>query len=270
MSAKSDAEARDSRQKQDFLDSSQYTLNHVKRYEWVFGTTFLSTELILKDVDLPTGAQVLDVGSGIGGHAFLIAERYGAHVLGIDLSRNMMAVAEDHLSRRPHLEPLVRFEIVDITKEHPDIPDHFFDLVYSRDTFLHIEDKFSLFRRLFTKLKPGGRIIFTDYIHGNRDFDPEYIEYVKQRGYSPATVDKYRKILETSGFVDIKCHDWTHVFKSALESELKRLEEGKQEFLAEFSLQDWNELVDGWRQKLVRVDRGNQAWIFATAVRPAL
>ena len=88
------SEEEDTRRKQDFLDSSQYNLKGIKRYEWVFGPTFLSTggrettDMVLQQVQLPAHARILDVGSGIGGHSFLMAERFpGASVHGVALSR---------------------------------------------------------------------------------------------------------------------------------------------------------------------------------------
>ena len=39
--------------------------------------------------------QVLDVGCGIGGGNFYMAREYGAEVLGIDLSQNMLAIAHE-------------------------------------------------------------------------------------------------------------------------------------------------------------------------------
>ena len=133
---------------------------------------------------------------------------------------------------------------------------------------MHIEDKFALMRRLFTKLRPGGRVLFTDYVSGDGPQEPEYAAYLKQRQYFPATVDKYRKVLQTSGFVAVDCADWTHVFRAALEAELLRLQQGRQQFLQRFSLQDLHDLESGWRQKLVRVQNRNQAWMLATAVKP--
>ena len=44
-------------------------------------------------LDLKPGQKVLDVGAGIGGSAFLMAQRYGAEVIGIDLSSNMIGIA---------------------------------------------------------------------------------------------------------------------------------------------------------------------------------
>lgn len=276
MSKLTPEEIEDTKRKQDFLDTSQYNLNGVKRYEWLFGTTFLSTggkdttDMILANLKLEPGSKILDVGSGIGGSAFLLAERFKSYVHGIDLSRNMMAVAEDHLSRRPHLKAYVRFEFADITKEQPGIPDNHYDLIYSRDCFMHIEDKFALFRRLFMKLKPGGRIIFTDYVSGDHELDQEYVEYLKQRQYYSVTIPKYNKILQNSGFVNIQCSNWILVFKAALEAELLKLNEGKEQFLQRFTQKDFDDLDQGWRRKLVRIQNDNQSWMFATAVKPIM
>ena len=67
----------------------------------VFGRGYVSTggeettREFVPMLGLQPGDQVLDVGCGIGGGDFLMAKEYGAHVLGIDLSRNMLAIARD-------------------------------------------------------------------------------------------------------------------------------------------------------------------------------
>jgi phosphoethanolamine N-methyltransferase len=69
------------------------------RYEVVFGEGYVSTggevttrEFVPK-LRITPGDSVLDIGCGIGGGDFLMAREYGAHVLGIDLSRNMLEMA---------------------------------------------------------------------------------------------------------------------------------------------------------------------------------
>ena len=62
-------------------------------------------------------------------------------VFGLDLSSNMVGIAWD---RSPNFKDLkVRFEIGDVTKHH--FTEEYFDVIYSRDTILHIQDKKALF-----------------------------------------------------------------------------------------------------------------------------
>ena len=79
-------------------------------------------------------SQVLDVGCGIGGGDFYMAEEYDTHVVGIDLSINMILFAlELAVGRKCSVE----FEVADCTTKT--YPDHTFDVIYSRDTILHIQ-----------------------------------------------------------------------------------------------------------------------------------
>ena len=38
----------------------------------------------------------------------------------------------------------------------------------SRDTILHIADKEELFRKFLYTLKPGGKLMISDYCHGDK------------------------------------------------------------------------------------------------------
>lgn len=257
---------------QDFLDSVQYTMNGVKRYEWIFGETFLSTgglkttEDILKRIKhLPAGAKVLDIGCGIGGHSFVIAERFDAYVHGVDLSRNMMAVAQAHLDARPHLKNRVSFEILDATNA-PGIKENTYDLVYTRDALLHIQDKDKLFENIYKWLKPGGKVLFTDYSKQDsfegRKYSQEFQEYLNKRKYHLLNTKDYRQILTSAGFVNVQVEDWTDQFENSLRRELQQLHTQKDEFLAQFSLKDFDDLNNGWNAKLKRIAEGDQGWIF--------
>jgi len=55
-------------------------------------------------LNLPANAKVLDVGCGTGGSAFYLARKFGAEVVGVDLSTNMLAIAEEH---KASMEPEV-------------------------------------------------------------------------------------------------------------------------------------------------------------------
>ena len=62
-----------------------------------------------------------------------------------------------------------------------------FDLVYSRDTVLHIADKAALYRRCLRWLRPGGRLLVTDYCQGEGPLSPQFTRYRDQRGTVPPT-----------------------------------------------------------------------------------
>ncbi len=82
-----------------FHDGRQYTEDGIRRYEFIFGKTYVSTggqkttENFVKSLNLNKDSYVLDVGCGIGGSAFHIARTYGSRVHGVDLSSNMISIA---------------------------------------------------------------------------------------------------------------------------------------------------------------------------------
>ena len=98
--------------------------------------------------------RMLDVGCGIGGSAFYVARKYGMLVNGVDLSQNMIDIANERRDEMSAgVKHRVQFHVEDATCMK--YPANFYDIVYSRDTILHIEDKESLFRKFLHCLKPG-------------------------------------------------------------------------------------------------------------------
>lgn len=93
-----------------------------------------TTKEFVTKLDLKPSQKVLDVGCGIGGGDFYMAEDFDVEVVGIDLSINMISIA---LERAIGRKCLVEFEVADCTKKT--YPDNTFDVIYSRDTILHIQ-----------------------------------------------------------------------------------------------------------------------------------
>ncbi|KAG0491036.1 hypothetical protein HPP92_007899 [Vanilla planifolia] len=217
----------DDRGFQRFLDNVQYKTNGILRYERVFGEGFVSTGGIAFEVD----------------------------VVGIDLSINMVSFA---LERAIGRQCSVEFEVADCTRKV--YPVETFDVIYSRDTILHIQDKPALFRRFFKWLKPGGKILITDYCRRSGNSSEEFAEYIKQRGYDLHDVDSYGQMLKDSGFQDVIAEDRTNQFMEVLQRELDAVELSKEEFIRDFSKEDYDEIVDGWKAKLKRSKTGEQRW----------
>ena len=62
------------------------------------------------------------------------------------------------------------------------------------------------------------------------------------------------------GFTDVKAIDKTEEFVRILKMEMERFEPTKQKFIKEFSQRDYDELVDGWKIKVVRCSDKDQGW----------
>ena len=75
--------------------------------------------------------------------------------------------------------------------------------MFSRDTILHIKEKDELFAKFLQTLKPGGRLLISDYCHGDQPHSNNFKEYVKGRDYDLHTVKEYGQILEQAGFKDV-------------------------------------------------------------------
>ncbi|CAI0380582.1 unnamed protein product [Linum tenue] len=246
---------------QQFLDNVQYKSNGILRYERVFGQGFVSTgglettkEFVAR-LDLKPGQKVLDVGCGIGGGDFYMAETFDVEVVGIDLSINMISFA---LERAIGLKCAVEFEVADCTKKT--YPDNSFDVIYSRDTILHIQDKPALFRSFFKWLKPGGKVLISDYCKSAGTASPEFAEYIKQRGYDLHDVKAYGQMLKDAGFQEVIAEDRTDQFNQVLVRELDAIEKEKNAFSQDFSQKDYDDIVGGWKSKLVRSSAGEQRW----------
>jgi phosphoethanolamine N-methyltransferase len=254
-------------------NNGQYSRAGILRYEKVFGDGYVSTGgpettayLCSKLGDfLRPGLRVLDVGSGIGGAAFHLAREYGAVVTGIDLSPEMVALAQER-SAEADAGTAVTFHLDDILT----MPfESKFDLVWSRDALMHLPDKPRLFSRLHDLLAPGGKLIITDYARGTGQPSPEFQAYREQTGYHLTDPASYGKLLEGAGFTKVVVEDATDRFVDILERESRRLNADRADFLASFSEKDMNYLLDRWAMKVRFCQAGDMKWGIYLADRGA-
>lgn len=244
-------------------DADQYAPKEIRKYEAIYGRHFVSPggeacarECIAR-LGLKEDDRVLDAGSGLGGSAFLMARKYGVRVDGIDLSEDMVALASGEC-RRLGLAGRVSFargDCLELTASK------LYRAIYSRDVFLHIEDKRRLFAVLHEALVPGGRLLFTDYCSSDGDSSAEFESYVSARGYTLQTVAGYVELLRETGFAAVEGEDWTARFIRIHREELERLP------MAGLAAQDEADLRRGWQQKIARAENGEQRWGFFTATR---
>jgi len=247
-----------------FDNHGQYSRAGILRYEMIFGADYVSTggaattDVLCNQLgtSLRPGVRVLDVGSGIGGAAFHLAKTYGAKVTGIDLAEEMVAIALERVAERG-VSDSVNFLLGDVLETSFAEP---FDIIWSRDAFMHIPDKPRLFGRLHELLAKGGRLVITDYARGKKPGSPEFERYIETTGYDVLEPSEYGKLLRAAGFRDVVADDATARFIEILESERDRLVTKRAEFLTLFSEADLTYLVDRWEMKVRFCRDGDMKW----------
>jgi phosphoethanolamine N-methyltransferase len=236
------------------LDATQYQSEAIAKYEAVYGENFVSpggavsARACIARLGLKPGMRVLDVGCGLGGSAFLMAREHGVSVHGIDLSANMLAGAQERL----HAQGLT----AQVSLEHVDVMElpttRRYEVIYSRDVFLHIHDKPRLMALLHGLLVPGGLLFFTDYGRGEGEPSAEFAAYIEQRQYDLRTTRGYGALLEQAGFTQVSAEDHTAEFVSILQAELARIADDA----------GHADIRRSWLDKIERARRGEQGWVW--------
>jgi ubiquinone/menaquinone biosynthesis C-methylase UbiE len=115
-----------------------------------------------KRLNLTAVHSVLDVGCGIGGATFQLADLVGptGRVAGVDISSALIDLARSRAMNRQGLE----FHVGDACAIP--YPDGFFDAARSERLFLYLPDRLAAIYELKRVVKPGGRVCLID-----TDFD---------------------------------------------------------------------------------------------------
>jgi ubiquinone/menaquinone biosynthesis C-methylase UbiE len=117
------------------------------------------TRRLADALDLRPGQEVLDLASGVGTTAFLLAQERGVKVTGIDLGTVQVAKAQARASQLG-LNKLVRFEVGDA--EGLPIDDRCFDAVVCECAFCTFPDKQTAAGEIARVLRAGGKVGITD------------------------------------------------------------------------------------------------------------
>ena len=117
------------------------------------------TRRLARSLDLRPGQRVLDIASGPGATAFLLASEFGVEVDGVDLGAQSVAAANARAAAEG-VADRVRFHVGDA--ERLPFDDAGFDAVVCECAFCTFPDKPTAASEMARVLRPGGRLGITD------------------------------------------------------------------------------------------------------------
>ncbi len=149
-------------------------------------------------LDLDAGAQVLDVGCGIGGAARTIATQAGCRVTGVDLTPEFIEVAR-RLTELTGLDDKITFDCASAL----DMPfeDGAFDAAITLHVAMNIPERAALYGEIARVMKPGAALCIYDVMKagaGELAYPVPWAEGPETSHLT--TADEMRGLLDAAGF----------------------------------------------------------------------
>ena len=178
---------------------------------------------IVEGLDL-SGRTILDVGSGAGGVAMTLVRQHGAaRVIGIDVEDDVCEAASRLVAKAGLAER------IDIRRVRPGpfpLPDASVDIVFSKDSIVHIPDKEALAAEAFRVLRPGGWFAASDWLIAH-DGPPSaamaYYLKCEDLDFGMASPERYERALRQAGFERVRLLNRNPWYRERAREELKQL-----------------------------------------------
>jgi arsenite methyltransferase len=115
---------------------------------------------VIEALAIRPGDRVADVGAGGGYFAFRLASAVGpdGEVYAVDIDPDMV----EYLRSRARDEGVRNLEVIAATPADPGLPPHGIDLLFTSNTYHHIDDPIAYFRNAKRYLRDGGRVAILD------------------------------------------------------------------------------------------------------------
>ena len=197
------------------------------------------------------GRKVLDIGCGIGGPAFVLASKYGAHVTGIDVEPQLI---DDAKVRAERLGLSAQCDFVKVEPGPLDFPDNSFDVVFSSGVIMTVDDKEQVLSEALRVLKPGGVLTVYDWMKPEGEYSEAMRYWFKMERitYSMKTFAEYEEMLRDAGFIDIELKDRSEWYRQKVQEEYEQIKsELYPRMLEVLGQEEADHFVENWRSMVV-------------------
>ena len=217
-----------------------------------------------------TGKTVLDIGCGAGGIDLALVQNHGAgFVLGIDVEDSVLARARHLISAADVTD---RIGLVKVAPGPLPFPPAAFDVVFSKDSIVHITDKHALMAQVFRVLRPGGWFIASDWLIGHDATpSPEMAAYIAAEGldFGMASAARYREAMQAAGFADVRTLSRNGWYREQARQELARLQGAAGDEAAKLVGRDFvNHNIEIWARMIPVLDSGEHCPTHLFARKP--
>ncbi len=185
-----------------------YQLENVPLFEAIYGPGLISlggyqaVKRMFHGIQLQD-KSLLDIGSGIGGMAYFLAQHYHSKVTGLEIHPWMAEYARKNAP--PKIQNRVHFISYSGSESIP-LATETMDIVYSKGVLTNIEDKKPLLKDLKRILKPSGSLVFIDWLSTQKPTN----EILPLGDMSrKETAESYKDLLVEANFLTIDFIDVT-------------------------------------------------------------
>lgn len=238
-----------------------YDKDLVDLLEIAYGEGFLSlggepsVDRMFSDVDLDN-KKILDIGCGVGGVDFYIAKNFNCEILAIDIEPLVIEKAQRKLNYQ-QLKGKLKFEVCeDIAK----LVEQDFDIIFAKESLLHIKDKQDIFKKIYNALNAGGKFITVDWMHSNPNYSEQFKKFLNFDGLDITLTDSftYQETLRKVGFQNIVHDDITSEELDSTKVSLKKIEsDALNELLERFDPEYiYQYCIPSWKMQLFSIENG--------------
>ena len=254
--------------------SDEYTDAMLAAMDLIWGEGFMApggeghVAQMLRGLELQ-GARVLDIGCGQGMPAMIVAQRYGATVVGTDLERHLLRRARAR-AVDAGLQDAVSF--VQVAPGPLDFADASFDLVMISGALTQVADKLAMYRECRRVLKPGGTLSCYDWMKPAGALSATMLRWFELEGltYELRTPEEHLALLAEADFAEAACRDKSDWYRRESAREYRRLRDALQPRLqALLGAEETDEFIESWRLLAGLCARGELLQVYTRARKPA-